>query len=134
MTPDLPLPDLPLPAGSITDSSITAGSVADRPITDRPAAVVPVPDGPFPAGLTPDDLPAYVYDLASLDEHAAAVRAALPGIELYYAVKANPDPELLRVLARHVDGFEVSSGGELAHVRGLFPGARVALGGPGKTG
>lgn len=123
MTPDLPLPNLPLPAGSITDSSIT----------DRPAAVVPVPDGPFPAGLTPDDLPAYVYDLASLDEHAAAVRAALPGIELYYAVKANPDPELLRVLARHVDGFEVSSGGELAHVRGLFPDARVALGGPGKT-
>ncbi|ACZ91013.1 alanine racemase [Streptosporangium roseum] len=128
MTPDLPLPtgsitDSALPTGSITDSALPAGS-----ITDRPTAVVPVPDG-----LTPDDLPAYVYDLASLDEHAAAVRAALPGIELYYAVKANPDPELLRVLARHVDGFEVSSGGELAHVRGLFPGARVALGGPGKT-
>ncbi|MEU7988490.1 alanine racemase [Streptosporangium canum] len=128
MTSNLPLPDLPLPVGSITDRPITDGS-----ITDRPAAVAPVPDGPLPAGLAADDLPAYVYNLASLDEHAAAVRASLPGIELYYAVKANPDPELLRVLARHVDGFEVSSGGELAHVRGLFPGARVALGGPGKT-
>ncbi|MEV0752652.1 alanine racemase [Streptosporangium sp. NPDC050280] len=78
-------------------------------------------------------LPAYVYDLAALDAHAAAVRAALPGIELYYAAKANPDPELLRVLARHVDGVEVASGGELEHVRGVLPSARIAFGGPGKT-
>ncbi|WP_240506204.1 alanine racemase [Thermoactinospora rubra] len=77
--------------------------------------------------------PAYLYDLAALDEHAAAVRRAMDGIELYYAVKANPDAELLRVLARHVDGFEVSSGGEFAHVTGLFLEARVAFGGPGKT-
>ncbi|WP_049571296.1 decarboxylase [Nonomuraea sp. SBT364] len=77
--------------------------------------------------------PAYLYDLPALDEHAAAVRAALPGIELYYAVKANPDAELLRVLDAHVDGFEVSSGGEHAHVSGLFPGKPLALGGPGKT-
>lgn len=78
-------------------------------------------------------LPAFVYDLAELDAHMRTVRAALKGIELYYAVKANPDPELLRVLARHVDGFEVSSGGELAHVRALFPDMPVAFGGPGKT-
>ncbi|MFI6325140.1 type III PLP-dependent enzyme [Nonomuraea sp. NPDC050556] len=78
------------------------------------------------------DVPAYVYDLAALDAHAGMVRAALPGIELYYAVKANPDPKLLEVLADHVDGFEVSSGGEYNHVRGRF-GARVAFGGPGKT-
>lgn len=78
-------------------------------------------------------LPAYVYDLAELDEHVRGVRAALGEVELYYAVKANPDPELLRVLARHVDGFEVASGGELAHVRGLFPELPVAMGGPGKT-
>ncbi|MFC0555236.1 alanine racemase [Planotetraspora thailandica] len=79
------------------------------------------------------ELPAYVYDLAGLDAHVATVREALDGVELYYAVKANPDPELLRVLAPYVDGFEVSSGGELAHVRELFPDAPVALGGPGKT-
>lgn len=78
-------------------------------------------------------LPAYVYDLPALDRHAAAVRAALPGVELYYAVKANPDPELLRVLAPHVDGFEVSSGGEVAHVRSILPDAPLAFGGPGKT-
>ncbi|MFC6895715.1 hypothetical protein ACFQGX_09630 [Nonomuraea dietziae] len=69
------------------------------------------------------EAPAFVYDLAALDAHAAAVRAALPGVELYYAVKANPDPELLRVLAAHVDGFEVSSAGEHAHVGAVLPGA-----------
>ncbi|MEU4329422.1 type III PLP-dependent enzyme [Nonomuraea dietziae] len=79
------------------------------------------------------EAPAFVYDLAALDAHAAAVRAALPGVELYYAVKANPDPELLRVLAAHVDGFEVSSAGEHAHVGAVLPGARLAVGGPGKT-
>nr|WP_221475798.1 type III PLP-dependent enzyme [Sphaerisporangium rubeum] len=79
------------------------------------------------------DLPAYVYDLAGLDAHAAAVRPALADVEVYYAVKANPDAALLRTLAPHVDGFEVSSGGEAAHVRAVLPGARLAFGGPGKT-
>ncbi|MGN9846617.1 type III PLP-dependent enzyme [Nonomuraea sp. H19] len=79
------------------------------------------------------EAPAYLYDLPALETHVAAVRRALEGVELYYAVKANPDAELLRVLAGHVDGFEVSSGGEHAHVTGLFPGMPVALGGPGKT-
>ncbi|GGK69302.1 diaminopimelate decarboxylase [Planomonospora parontospora subsp. parontospora] len=88
------------------------------------------PDG---CPLVPGEPPAYVYDLRELDAHVAEVRAALDGIELHYAVKANPDPELLRVLARYVDGFEVASGGELAHVRALFPEVPVALGGPGKT-
>ncbi|MEU4834783.1 alanine racemase [Streptosporangium sp. NPDC023615] len=77
--------------------------------------------------------PAYVYDLAELDAHVRAVRAALGDVELYYAVKANPDPELLRTLLPYVDGFEVASGGELAHVREHFPQVPVALGGPGKT-
>ncbi|MFC6081453.1 type III PLP-dependent enzyme domain-containing protein [Sphaerisporangium aureirubrum] len=78
-------------------------------------------------------LPAYVYDLAGLDAHAAAVRRALPDVELYYAVKANPDPALLHTLAPYTDGFEVSSGGEAAHVGSVLPGARMGFGGPGKT-
>lgn len=77
-------------------------------------------------------LPAYVYDLDALREHAAAIRAALP-VELFYAAKANPDARILATLAPYVDGFEVSSGGELAHVRGVVADARLAFGGPGKT-
>ncbi|MFJ9455612.1 type III PLP-dependent enzyme [Kitasatospora sp. NPDC101447] len=86
------------------------------------------------AALASDELPAYVYDLAALREHAAAVRAALPErVELYYAAKANPETPLLTALRDAVDGYEVSSGGELAHVRAAVPDAPLAFGGPGKT-
>jgi diaminopimelate decarboxylase len=80
------------------------------------------------------DLPAYVYDLGALDAHAAAIRAALPReVEFYYAVKANPDAAMLRTIARHADGFEVSSAGELRHMAASVPGRALAFGGPGKT-
>jgi diaminopimelate decarboxylase len=86
------------------------------------------------AALAPEDLPAYVYDLTSLRADTAAVRAALPErVELYYAAKANPEPQILTTLAPYVTGFEVSSGGESAHVRSRVPGLPLALGGPGKT-
>ncbi|MEU7369333.1 type III PLP-dependent enzyme [Streptomyces hygroscopicus] len=84
--------------------------------------------------LTGDDLPAYVYDLAALRTYAQAVRAALPpGLELYYAAKANPAPPVLQALAPHVTGYEVASGGEVEHVRAAVPGMPLAFGGPGKT-
>jgi diaminopimelate decarboxylase len=84
--------------------------------------------------IGPDALPAYVYDLDALDAHAAAIRAALPhAVEFYYAVKANPDAEVLRTLARHTDGFEVSSGGELEHTAAAAPDRPLAFGGPGQT-
>ncbi|MFF8359101.1 type III PLP-dependent enzyme [Streptomyces chartreusis] len=84
--------------------------------------------------LPPIQLPAYVYDLAALRAHAATVRDALPErVELYYAAKANPEPEILAALGPFVDGYEVASGGELAHVGKAVPGRPLALGGPGKT-
>ncbi|MGB8939606.1 MAG: type III PLP-dependent enzyme [Streptomyces sp.] len=85
-------------------------------------------------GLATEELPAYLYDLSALDAHAAAVRAALPRqVELYYAAKANPEPEILTALGPHVDGYEVSSGGELTHVAKAAAGRPLAFGGPGKT-
>jgi diaminopimelate decarboxylase len=79
-------------------------------------------------------LPAYLYDLDGLAAHMAGIRAAIPsGIEVFYAVKANPDPTVLRVVARQADGLEVSSGGELRHAAEAAPGCRLAFGGPGKT-
>ena len=84
-----------------------------------------------------DALPSYLYDLDHLDAHLAALTGALRGsglrAELLYAVKANPDAEVLGVVGRHLDGFEVASGGEIAHVRAHRPAARLHLGGPGKT-
>lgn len=84
--------------------------------------------------LRSTELPAYVYDLAALRGHVSVVRDALPGrVELYYAAKANPEPEILAALGPYVDGYEVSSGGELAHVAKAVPGRPLAFGGPGKT-
>ncbi|MGI3201581.1 type III PLP-dependent enzyme [Streptomyces sp. GLT-R25] len=84
--------------------------------------------------LPSGELPAYVYDLAVLRDHAAHVRAALPArVELYYAAKANPEPEILAALGPYVDGYEVASGGELTHVAKAVPGRPLAFGGPGKT-
>ncbi|MEU8756384.1 type III PLP-dependent enzyme [Streptomyces chartreusis] len=84
--------------------------------------------------LAPTELPAYIYDLSALRAHAAAVRDALPErVELYYAAKANPEPEILAALGPFVDGYEVASGGELAHVAKAVPGRPLAFGGPGKT-
>jgi diaminopimelate decarboxylase len=79
-------------------------------------------------------LPVYVYDLDGLAAHMAGIRAAIPsGVEIFYAVKANPDPAVLRAVARYADGLEVASGGELEHTAATVPAARLAFGGPGKT-
>jgi diaminopimelate decarboxylase len=87
--------------------------------------------------LSADALPAYIYDLDHLTAHLAGIRSVIDAcggrIEMLHAVKANPDPRLLDVIARHVHGLEVASGGELAHVRRHVPRARLAFGGPGKT-
>ncbi|MFF7577109.1 type III PLP-dependent enzyme [Streptomyces sp. NPDC008061] len=84
--------------------------------------------------LSSAELPAYVYDLAALRDHTDFVRAALPErVELYYAAKANPEPKILAALAPYVHGYEVSSGGELAHVGNAVRGRPLAFGGPGKT-
>jgi diaminopimelate decarboxylase len=86
------------------------------------------------ASLADDQLPAYVYDLGALRRHATAIRAALPAeMECYYAAKANPAEPVLHALAGVVDGFEVASGGELAHVSAAVPTARLAFGGPTKS-
>ncbi|WP_435280991.1 type III PLP-dependent enzyme [Streptomyces koelreuteriae] len=84
--------------------------------------------------LPSTELPAYLYDLTDLRAHAAGIRAALPDrVELYYAAKANPEPEVLAALEPFVDGYEVASGGELSHVAKAVPCRPLAFGGPGKT-
>lgn len=76
---------------------------------------------------------AYVYDLDTLVERVAAVRAVLPErCDLYYAVKANSHPAILSELAPYVAGFEVASLGELD--KAVAAGAAgLVLSGPAKT-
>jgi diaminopimelate decarboxylase len=111
------------------------------------------PMGPIPAGFAADadgmlliggrradalvaeagDTPLFVYDLAMVDAKIARFRAAFPNVSLHYAIKANPYPPLLRHIAKHVDGLDVASGGELdlALATGFNPRA-ISFAGPGK--
>jgi len=79
--------------------------------------------------------PFFAYDRVLLDRRIGELRACLPEeLELSYAVKANPMPELLAHLQGALDGFDVASGGELAAA--LEAGAdpeRIGFAGPGKT-
>ena len=61
--------------------------------------------------------PVYVYSRATLERHARVFREALAPlgrIHLAFAVKANPNLAVLRVMQREGFGADVVSGGELA--------------------
>ena len=75
--------------------------------------------------------PLFVYDMAVVGSRIARFRSAFPGIDLHYAVKANPFAPLLAAMAPLVDGFDVASAGELARVAEL--GKAVSFAGPGKA-
>ena len=78
--------------------------------------------------------PFYAYDRQRIARRVADVRAVLPrGVDLHYAVKANPMPELLAFITPLVDGLDVASAGELqrALAAGMAPGA-ISFAGPGK--
>jgi diaminopimelate decarboxylase len=64
-------------------------------------------------GLASDrGTPLYVYDAGVLLERVRLARASLPG-SLLYAMKANPNRELLERLRGEVSGLDVSSLGEI---------------------
>ncbi len=65
------------------------------------------------------ETPALLIDRGTLRRAYAGVRAALPQADCYYAVKANPHPEVLRTFAGLGVGFEVSSLVELRAVLAL---------------
>lgn len=80
--------------------------------------------------------PAYVYsaDAVAAAYHRTAEAFAPLGGTVHYAVKANANLALLRLLARLGSGFEVVSGGELTRVlRAGGDAASVAFSGVGKT-
>ncbi len=106
----------PLPAGF--------GHVGDElAIGGRPVSAL-VAD----AGMTP----LFVYDGALVAARVEALRAAMPAdLSIHYAMKANPLPVLVRMMAGVVDGIDVASSGELAVAEAA--GARhISFAGPGK--
>jgi len=78
--------------------------------------------------------PLYVTDLDAAVVNAGEWRAALPGALVAYAVKANPDPALLRRMADESFGFEVVGPIELSlALRAGCPPERVVVNGVGQT-
>ncbi|HUM69495.1 MAG TPA: diaminopimelate decarboxylase, partial [Chloroflexota bacterium] len=57
--------------------------------------------------------PIYIYSQAELQARAAAFVASAPGSMACYAIKANNNPAILRLLADAGLGADVTSGGEL---------------------
>ena len=81
--------------------------------------------------------PVYVYSAAAFRAQARAFRDALagvPDVHLAYAIKANPNVAVLRVVASEGYGADVVSGGELARALAAgIPAEGVVFSGVGKT-
>jgi diaminopimelate decarboxylase len=79
--------------------------------------------------------PFYAYDRNLLSDRVQALRAHLPtGVDLHYAIKANPMPAVVQHMAMLVDGLDVASAREMqtALDTGMSP-TSISLAGPGKT-
>jgi diaminopimelate decarboxylase len=82
--------------------------------------------------------PVYVYSRATLTRHARvfrdALKARLPRVHIAFAVKANPNLAVLKVLASEGYGADVVSGGEFERALAAgIPAADVVFSGVGKT-
>jgi ornithine decarboxylase len=53
--------------------------------------------------------PLFVIDHDALRKNYRAFRRHLPRVQIYYAVKANPDPAIVRTLYREGSSFDVAS-------------------------
>src|SRR5918996_286980 len=80
----------------------------------------------WPQALRPEALnqmghptPFLVCDLETVRERYARLTAALPGVRCFYAVKCNPEPELLEAFAQLGSSFEVASCAELRMLQKL---------------
>jgi len=94
-------------------------------------------DVPLPRIADEVGTPVYVYSRATLERHARVFREALAPLGdplIAFAIKANPNLAVLRVLQRQGFGADVVSGGELrrALAAGMAP-DKIVFSGVGKT-
>jgi diaminopimelate decarboxylase len=79
--------------------------------------------------------PFFAYDRTAISERVGLLRASLPaGLDISYAVKANPMPAVVQHLSGLVDSFDVASAAEMrTALDTALPAHRVSFAGPGKT-
>ncbi|ARJ68800.1 diaminopimelate decarboxylase [Paracoccus contaminans] len=93
-------------------------------------------DVPLAAIAASVGTPVYVYSAATLTRHFDQFRQALAWTDhlVCYAVKANSNLAVLRLLGGMGAGMDVVSGGEYARARAAgVPGGRIVFSGVGKT-
>jgi diaminopimelate decarboxylase len=99
--------------------------------------VLHVEDVPLPAIAEAVGTPVYIYSRATLVRHAHVFReglAALDNPHIAFAVKANPNLAVLKVLGDEGLGADVVSGGELTRALAAgIPAGEVVFSGVGKT-
>ena len=120
--------------------------MTDRPVSTLPVHApltqFPVQGGELVVGGIPltqlaarvGQTPFYAYDRVQLRQRVTDLRAVLPAsVKLHYAMKANPLPAVVGLMAGLVDGIDVASAGELkvALDAGADP-QEVSFAGPGK--
>ncbi|RME18108.1 MAG: diaminopimelate decarboxylase [Alphaproteobacteria bacterium] len=93
-------------------------------------------DVPLPEIAAAVGTPVYVYSAATLRRHYQVFDEALAGMDhlVCYAMKANSNLAVLRLLGEMGAGMDVVSGGEYARARAAgVPGERIVFSGVGKT-
>ena len=79
--------------------------------------------------------PFYAYERDHIRSRVELLRRVLPeGVLLHYAMKANPMPAVVQLMAGLVDGFDIASAGEMktALDAGMRPSC-IGFAGPGKS-
>jgi diaminopimelate decarboxylase len=91
--------------------------------------------GAFEALAHAHGTPYFLYDADVVNARVRAVREAFaPNVEVYYAVKCNPNLGLLRAVSTAADGVDISSRGELEQaLLAGFPAESMSFAGPAKT-
>ena len=102
---------------TVTDNCLVVGN---RKITDLAKQI----------GSTPF----YVYDSSLIRKRLEALRRAMPDeLQIHYAIKANPLPDVVNFIGPQVDGLDVASAKEM-HVAldAGVPAKEISFAGPGK--
>lgn len=79
--------------------------------------------------------PLLVLSLEQIKKNYELLKKYMPRVIVHYAIKANPNPEILRVMKEMGSCFDVASDGEIRTLRDMgVEGARVIYANPVKTG
>lgn len=78
--------------------------------------------------------PFYAYDRQLICKRVAELRKQMPpDLKIYYAMKANPMPAVVQLMAKLVDGFDLASAGEMKIAFDTtMPKQQISMAGPGK--